>query len=56
MEEQTEYIKKLVNNLFADLVAKYKLKFGDISPLQDLKVQEFEKLLNEWVNQNNGVE
>lgn len=52
MSELEQYIKMIVENVFSDLVVRYKLKSGDISPLRQLDVSKFERLLKEFVEQN----
>lgn len=52
MTELKQYIKMQIENIFADLNVRYKLKSGDISPLQTRQIDDFECLLEQYVKQN----
>lgn len=51
-----EYVSLLVDNLFGDLVHFYKLKSGDVTPLQSKQIEEFKLILEDYVKQNGGEE
>jgi len=52
MTELKQYCKMIVENLFSDLVVRYGLKSGDISPLDQRRVDDFVVLLEDFVKNN----
>jgi len=56
MSELKRDINTDVENLFSNLVVRYSLKSGDITPLQYRLTEDFKLMLEEFVNQNVGVD
>jgi len=44
-----------IESLFTSLVKEYNLKSGDVDTLQQNIVNEFEKVLGDYVSQNGGI-
>jgi len=47
-----EYVHRKVDNLFMEVVREYNLKNGDVTPLQSIRIDDFEKTLKEFIEQN----
>ena len=56
MENEFEVVESEVENIFSNLVNHFELKRGDISPLQNIQVEDFKLMLVQFVKQNNGCQ
>ena len=51
-EKERKKVKEMVDDFFVDVADEFDLVTGDITPGQSLKVEEFEKLIEEYIAQN----
>lgn len=51
-KEYKQFIKRKIKNLVEDVIIRCQLISGDITQLQKQKVEKFEKMLLEFINQN----
>ena len=49
-------IETKIENIFTDLAQELNLKTGDITPMQSIEIENFKRIVEEWVEQNEEKE